>query len=606
LKSETIKKLSEVDHILKRPAMYIGSVVENSEPIYTLQDGNLIKDNITFVQGVITCFNEIVANSIDEFQKTDGKFANKIQIKVKPNMISVKDNGRGLSHVMDKDEKLPHSVLAFTHPRAGSNFNDSTTSIGQNGIGAWGVACFSKKFDVDTCDGKKRTVINCKDNLSEIQWSCNKKTTRYTTVKYSLDFDRFGLTSLDDNHFNILKRIVYDYKMCYPDINFIFNSEKVDIKSFKDYVGLYNENVEVFDFENVSVGIFSSGDFEQVSFVNGINTTKGGTHVDIITGNVVKDIREKLIKKYKTIKPADIKNKLTFVIKLKNLTAPRFTTQTKNELTNKPNEFDEHIFSDFDVEKIAKKLFKNKLVLSEIIEYFKIKEEFKKRKELETKEKKVKVKDLSKFMEANSKTRKKCSLYIGEGKSAVGSMFITCRDSNFDAGYALRGKFKSCQGVKPVELMKNQEISDICAITGLRLSSPDISNIRFGKINIMTDQDPDGFAIKAGLTNFFYTFWPDIIRKGILHIAESPLIRASKDGKTYNFFSIEEYDQANVDGNYKIDKYNKGLGSLSPEDYIFTMGNLVKVKEDERSRESLDIAFDKEDSDKRKEWMSEI
>lgn len=609
-----IKVLDDKTHVLTVPSRYIGSINKSKRVEFILSnETNLYqKEEIEYVPAVLTLFKEVISNAIDENIRTSGQFANKIDITIdNEGLITVFDNGRGLPHEIEETTQLPQSVVAFTQLKSGTNFDTQTMSVGQNGEGVSLVNIFSKRFDVDTSDGTYRTILTCKNNLTENNWKTRKCKLKYTKISYLLDFERFNIdlheiTSDISIYKRLFKKTIIDYKMCYPHINFKLNDEKIKFGNFTRYISLYTtEKVEIFQYENVDIGIYSTDEFEHSSFVNGIYTRRGGYHVEFISYWIINKLREKLQKKYKEIKPADIKNKFAFIISVKNFLAPRFDSQTKEELINNNEDFETNLFLDYweDLENIVNKLFKSQELIEPIVGYFKLKEKWKKDQLLKNKEKDLKNIKVAKLIEANSRDRENCILYIGEGKSAVGSMFIKCRDSNYQAGYSLRGKFISCQGTEKSKLIKNTEVSDICKSINLKLSDSSIDNMRYGKIVILTDQDPDGFSIKTTLINFFYTFWPDLIRNNHLYVGESPLIEAKnlETNELKYFFSINEFKLENEQ--YKMIKYNKGLGSLNENDYTFTLANLVQITEDDIAREMLDIAFDACNVDKRKEWM---
>jgi DNA topoisomerase-2 len=364
----------------------------------------------------------------------------------------------------------------------------------------------------------------------------------------------------------------------------------------------YSDDFESFSFENVDIGIFS-GEHDSVSFVNGINTRRGGQHLDTVVHNTTYGLRELIAKRYKQIKPIDVKNNAIFIVNVRNMIAPRFDSQTKEELINTYQDF-RGLYEDVEYERITKKLQRNKDFIFPIVETYRIKEELRKRRELGNKERKIKKAPVPKLIEANSERRQKCNLYIAEGMSALGN-FLQCRDANFHAGFPLRGKFKSCQDVEPSVLIKNKEVADLCSIIDVKLSSTKIHNMRYGKVIILTDSDPDGDSICCGLINFFYTFWPEMVAEGRLCKAMSPLIKAKnlKTKEIRNFYSLEAWRSVN-NSDWELLAYNKGLGSLDEDDYKFSLDNFITITEDEAARATLDIAFGR-DSGPRKEWMIE-
>lgn len=602
MNSEIIK-LSAIEHLLTRPGMYIGNttLVESEEFVY--ENKMIFKKEIEYVPAFLKIFREILDNSVDEFIRTDGKFANKINIDIDQNrmMISIKDNGRGLSSEIDNDYKIPKAVLAITESLAGSNFNDDTNTIGQNGVGAFGSAVFSKYFELDTSDGKKRTRLICKNNLSKKDFIQTKSSKHFTRIKFSPDFQKLSLSLINDVHYNMIYKNILDLSVAFPDIKFYFNDKKIKNKNFKEYVKLYADVFEIFSSENVDLAVIHNQYLDQVSFVNGINTKNGGTHVDHISNGISYRLRDILVKKYKTIKPLDIKNNCFFIINIRNMTAPRFDSQLKENLTNPFKDIYNTIL-ELDLDAVALKLSKSDTIIAPIIESFKMKEELRKRAELRNQEKKVeKRKVIPKLIEANSPNRKNCTLYLCEGDSAAGSAIIV-RDSDTQAIYPISGKFVNCFELTPGELIKKKSISELLSIIGLRLSSKSIFDLNYGKIAIATDEDTDGNAIAALLVNFFYKYWPDLINEEKLFKIKSYLILAKNinTGKEKKFYSIEEFDKEKKV--FKLLEFNKGLGSLDPDDYKEALNNLVCITNNNNlANKKLEMAFSK--TGDRKTWM---
>jgi len=606
----TVMVLDDVEHILTVPSRYIGSVSMTSRNEFILgDDGNFIQKEFSIVPAFITLLREVISNSIDEYVRTNGDYANKIDIKFDGKYFEVKDNGRGISHTaaVDKEGKevgLPQSVVAFTKTKSGTNFKDKTASIGQNGEGVSLVNIFSKHFNAETADGIKKTTIECRNNLSKQKYKIVRCKKQFTKIKWLPDYQRLNLASdnLGDDCIRYIKKIILDMSVCYLGIKFTFNRKTISSKSFKSYAKRYGGTFESFSYDNVDVAVFPSSDFQQVSWVNGIYTRRGGFHLDMVTKGTIAQLRLLLHTKYKEIKPVDIKNKLFFVVSVRNMKAPRFDSQTKEELINTNKDFETDLFNDVPFDKIAKKIKSNKDIMDNIIETFKIKEELKKKKELDKTQKKLKSKSIPKLIESYSRDRRSCRLYISEGKSATMN-FLSTREKDY-AAYPLKGKFVNCYVTSREKLLKNAEVSDILAATGLKLTSPSIKNLRYGKIVIFTDADYDGDAICCLLINFFYKFWPDLIKEGRLYRAITPLISAKNldTNRTKRFFSLDDFNEASKGGNWKMVDYNKGLGSLSKKEYKFSLDNLSKILYDEKSEESLKVAFGK-DANLRKEWL---
>lgn len=596
---EKIVALSDIEHVLKRSTMWLGSTKPNIVEEYIFEGDSLKKKEFEYVPGFITAFKEIVSNSLDENLKTKGQYANVIKIEVNSDSISVRDNGRGITSDIVEGLDIPASVAVFTNLKTGSNFSDDSISIGQNGVGASLTQIFSKKFYVETCNNGKLTKLTCRNNGSDINYKIKDKEGNYTLVEYWPDFERFSMRDIDNIHKEYIKKTVIDYSICFPDISFYFNGKKLT-GNFKKYCEYYSSNIETFSFNNLDICVYS-GEYEQTSFVNGLNTKRGGNHVDLIVNKITYSLRDLIGRKYKEIKPLDIKNKTCYIINFRNFTAPRFDSQTKENLINTTKEVQD-LINDIDFNLIAKKLYRNEEMMFPIVETFKIKEELKKRKDLKSKESKAAKKKIAKLIDANSSNRKDTLLFLAEGNSAL-STFIEVRNPN-EGGYPLRGKVISPQDTPLTKLMQNAEIADILSALNLRLSDPSIKDINFGKVVIMSDADEDGNSIACTLINFFYTFWPSLIAEGRLLKAISPIIVAKNPvtKKIKEFYSLSDYKNDPDFEILEIQEHNKGLGSLSKQAYRKMMDTLVEITEDGLSRQTLDMAFGK-DSAPRKEWL---
>jgi DNA gyrase/topoisomerase IV subunit B len=389
-----IKKLSERDHILQRPAMYIGSVTLTTSNEYILEDDKVQYKEVQYVPGLIKIINEIIDNSVDVAIKTNFQHANLIQVNIDSKSFSVEDNGTGIPQIKNEDgHYLPE--LCWNHARAGSNFDDDAnrTQIGMNGVGSYSTACFSKQFIGSTDDGKTSYTIDIRNGAESFTETPNGKSkgTPGTLVISKPDLARFGLTEIDETHMLIIKQRLINLSMSFPEITFKFNKKKINVNSFKKYVSLFSETSEIYETEDYRFAILPNeyDDFRQFSYVNGLKIPDGGMHIDIISNTVVNGIREKLAKKYKSIKPGDIRNKLMVIAFLKNMKNTKFNSQSKEKITNSIKEMNEY-YGDIPFDKIIQSILKNKDIIDPITEVYRIKEEFAKRQALKSLDKTTK------------------------------------------------------------------------------------------------------------------------------------------------------------------------------------------------------------------------
>lgn len=341
---EKYKKLSDIDHVLERSGMYVGSIKINDSYKWILsEDKKFSYNEISYNPAFIKLFDEIVMNSIDE-SKREGSKLNIIKIFIKDNKISVWDNG-GIPVVKhtEHNEWIPEMI--FSNLKAGSNFNDDEerTGSGTNGVGSSLVNIFSKEFAISTCDGKNHFSQIFYNNMRERTEAIVEKSKKnHTEITYLPDYERFNMNSLDDVHSKLLKKRIIDMAACNPAIKMYINDELIQIKTFTDYISFYTENafIEMNKEKTWSIGIACSNDgFKQVSFVNSTETYDGGTHVDYILNQIVSQLREFFQKKHKIdIKPSEIKNHI-FLFLNTTIINPSFSSQAKEKLITEVKDF---------------------------------------------------------------------------------------------------------------------------------------------------------------------------------------------------------------------------------------------------------------------------
>lgn len=547
-----LKKLTEREHIIQRPSMYIGAVDLTKSNEYLYEDGKIVYKEISFVPGLIKIINEIIDNSVDVAIKTDFKSSNVISIKMSKDTIEVGDNGTGIPVIKNSDgHYLPE--LAWGHARAGSNFDDDAnrTQIGMNGVGSFATNCFSKKFIGRTDDGKNSYTITFKNNAESFTDKLDTagKITG-TNVKFWPDLDKFNLTEIDNTHMDVIYQRLINLSMSFPEITFKFNNKKVNVNSFKKYVSLFNENSEIYETENYKFAILPNDedDFRQFSYVNGLKIPDGGTHIDIISNSVVSRIREKLVKKYKTIKPGDIKNKLMVIAFLKNVKNTKFNSQSKEKITNGASEMNTY-FGEIPFDKITNKLLRNSSIIDPITEVYKIKEEFKKRQELKGLQKNVKRIKSEKYLPSIG-TKK--YLLLVEGESALGGLapVLGRKECGY---YTLKGKPLNAYSAPQSKFTGNKELSELYKI---------IQNENYDYVIYATDQDLDGYHIRGLLTGFFVKYLPEL--RGKIGMLQTPVIGITKKDKLVNWhYNLSDVVKLKA-GEHS--NYYKGLGSWDSDD----------------------------------------
>lgn len=606
MRKNKIVQLSDIEHVRQKSGMYLGDMSQTQSLKYIIDDNAATKKNLKYCPAVLKLFDEIISNSIDEALRTNYKHANKITVTVDGNTIQVTDNGRGIPVKEDPGTGQLQSLMAFTHLRAGSNFSDeSFVSIGTHGLGATLVNIMSATFRAETDDGKKRMSLVCSNSMETINHKTGRsrgKTKTGTSVMFVPDFSRFGINKLGSEVDLIEKRIA-DLAVCFPDITFRYNGKIVRLKSFKNYVNLYSDKADLLIDENYSLAVFPVEEPTQISFVNGIDTYEGGTHVSYVMSHIVSKIGERLNKKYKKLKitPADIKNHLGLILVTNKIENPKFRSQTKEYITNSQAEIKPVFKSIEDADAFVRKILRNDDIVDAIIETKKLKTEAQERVALKKAKRTAKKIKVASHIPANSKYPNKKTLYITEGQSAIGQL-CNVRDPALHGGYPLKGKILNVSGVSPSVIIKNKELSELMAIIGLHLGERP-NDLNYGNIAILTDADSDGHHIACLLLNFF-SLWPDLFKEKRVSMIRSPILISKKGRKTERFYDLEDFDQKKY-SDWKT-TYFKGLGGLPVEEYEKMIHEPVKdlVEMDDDTDQMLKIAFGN-DAQLRKDWLAQ-
>ena len=495
-----------------------------------------------------------------------------------------------------------------------------------NGLGIKLANIFSKEFTIETVDHIRKKIYKqtFKDNLTiketpEIK-SCQKKP--YTKITFLPDYSKFGLKELTDDIYDLFKRRVYDVSACTDaSVNVYLNDIKIPIKDFEKYADLFLDTKTIqprfYESPNerweVVVAVSTTGTHEQMSFVNGINTIRGGKHVEYITNAITKKLTEMtLAKKKKTIKPQHIKDNLFVFIKAV-IENPSFDSQSKETLMTQITKFGSKCEL---TEKFYEKLYKsgiieNALSATEVVEQKKL---------TKTDGKKVNKIIVPKLDDANlagTKDSSKCTLILTEGDSAkttaIAGLSVIGRDHY--GVFPLRGKIMNVKDVTYQKISENAEITALKKILGLEQNkdySDGIQSLRYGKIMIMTDQDHDGSHIKGLLFNVFETLWTSLYKyDGFMTSLLTPIIKATNNQSKevlsfYNMSDYENWSESLKNKNQWKIKYYKGLGTSTDEEAKDYFKNMKKItyKHTEKSDEFINLAFNKKRADDRKEWLS--
>ena len=633
------QKKTQLEHILLRPDTYIGTIEHIDEKlwVYDKSTAKLVYKSINYVPGLYKIFDEILVNAVDNI--TRDLAMNAIKVDIDRKSVTVYNNGKGIPIKIHKTEKVYVPELIFGHLLTGSNFDDSIKKIvgGRNGFGAKLTNVFSKKFIIETGEKKSNKMFKMEftNNMTKHSEPVISKYEGedYTKVYFEPDFKKFRMTEIDDDIMSLMMKRVYDVAGTTPSrINVFLNGKKINVKTFNDYIDLYLKD-RYFDEANkveytklvapskerweVAISM-ADASFQQVSFVNGICTSKGGTHVNYIVEQVTDKIGEYLKKKYKDIKmnSNQIKQNLWVFINCA-IENPSFDSQTKENLTTKPNQFGSTFVL---TEKFFKELLKSNIITN-IVDFAKAKQRVKLHKALSSNIKKSsRLLGIDKLEDANlagTKDYKECTLILTEGDSAkslaLAGIEVVGRERY--GVFPLRGKLLNVRGAKDAQIMKNEEIQNIIKILGLKMNmdyTDELKGLRYGHLLIMADQDFDGSHIKGLIINFIHYFWPSLIKRGdFVHEFITPIVKASKPGmKDMVFFTVKEYNDwynQNKHNGYKI-KYYKGLGTSTTKEAKEYFANIKRNKIDffyinKEDDESIELGFSKSDTEARKQWL---
>jgi DNA topoisomerase-2 len=629
--NETKQKYSKMDpieHILHRSDMYVGSTRprEIEDYVASLPDFKITKKNIQYSPAILRIFVEPLSNAIDNFTRSLNSKTPSTQIKVNINKetgeTSIWNDGNIIPIEENTVEKCYNHSLIFGQLLTGSNYDDEEERLvsGRNGLGSKTANIFSSFFSVKGLDPEnKKTFYQ--------EWTQNMKLTfppviektklkkGYTEVSWIPDFKQFGISGYSQDIIDLYCKYVVDTAML-TGINVYFNDVLIPVKNLKEYSKLYSEE-ETKDLLYINnpdsqVVIIPSHSYQYISFVNGVYTALGGTHMDAWTEAAFRPIVQKLTKpKGSTYTIGDVKKFFKVFVSVK-VVNPEFESQNKNKLESP-------------VTACIKTKEVNTILKWSIIDDIKRSKEFGVLKKLERKKKNfVKIDGLDPANNEGGKHSTDCTLILVEGLSAktyavqgieVGAFGKKGRD--WFGVYALRGKVLNVRNAKPASIAKNAVVTDIIKAIGLRTDvdykqDEPFNTLRYGKVMIITDADVDGIHIKGLLLNMFHVLSPSLIERdeSFITCMQTPIVRVYL-GKTEKLFYDERNYQEYVDKYNKQypnkvinKKYYKGLGSSSTQDIMDTFGQkMIDFVNDENCSLNMNKVFNTNQSDNRKDWL---
>lgn len=626
IKEALIESKDQRWHCRNRVTLVFGSndIEELDTYVYTADSIEFKKVN--FHQAKSKAVEEILDNCIDEFYRGH---VTEIHVNQSPDgkMVTVQDNGIGFPLAKIKD--------VYTEFRTGSKFKDEEVdekgflyrTLGQNGLGASATCLTSDLFKVTVrhYNTKKEQTYEFIDGALKIKKTQEKpfKGPSGVSIDVILAKEVYKNQVIDTE---LLRKRIIDLAYNNPGLTFFFNKEKYLYKK-----GLYELaqridpktaqlfGEEVYDFETTNIkgakvkakfDIHLSMTFDNrsddkekiISFVNSTPTYDGGFHHDKIKRayiNAVKEKLERTAKKDKlTLVDNDVLAGMTFVIGIV-MPNPRFESQTKRKLVR--DTMLEKAIESFMANGMDKFMRKNKELLDHILERAKSRQRLMDLKDASKIGKKGKKQRVEKLLDANErKDRSKCALFICEGDSAIGGL-RSARDKLYQGGIALKGKPMNVSQASIKEVLENQEFADIMSSIGLIIGQPvNPAELRYSKIVFLADSDVDGGHINTLLTNFFFTFWPEMFEKGMIQIAKAPLFEVVTDKGTLYCESQDELEKLKARKDIKIKEImrNKGLGEMSQEAFKHVLSRKeftkISTKDMKASKNMLETCFGKE------------
>lgn len=609
------ERLSHVQHILKRPDTYVGSLAPEPTScwIHRKDSGNFEPVTLNSSPGLIKIFDEILVNAIDQYSLHPKKVS-EISVQVTGDSILLKNSGVAIpikKHTTEKSQDgsamwIPE--LIFGHLLTSSNYNDDEQRVtgGRNGYGAKLANVFSDKFWIEISDGKKVYKQVWSENMTKVNQPELTSTSSgvHVIIGFSPDWKRFGMSGATAEFTQLVEKRTWDAALWCSKAAVKFNDVVLSVRSLEDYAKMHSgvgtlAKMRTDNFEIV-VGR-SDGSFQHVSFVNGISTTKGGTHVDkvakILTDAIIAD------KRFSNLKPSQIKTNLFMFVRAV-VVNPTFASQTKAECTSKILETIE-----------AKPKFIKDVLATGIADALTALNASKLNSELKKTDgsKKSRITGVPKLDDANwagGARSAQCTLIVTEGDSAkalaIAGLSVVGRDA-FGV-FPLRGKPRNVRDATVKQVTENEEFSNLKKIIGLQHGKVynSVRELRYGRLMIMTDADLDGSHIKGLVLNMFHVYWPALIDLGFVVSMVTPVIKA---GKTWYF--TEDAFRSACNGQSAPPtgvKYYKGLGtstSLEAREYFRKIEQLtVAFNSDPKTNESMCLAFSKSLADDRKSWLT--
>lgn len=622
------KSLTQIEHVLLRPGMYVGSTTKATRSDYIWRDDKFTwESDVLHVEGLVKLVNEAIDNAVDNsIIKTNP--TTKIYVEIKDGHIKVTNDGQHVPvrPIEGGTELIP--AVVFGKCRSGSNFDDNNREgAGLNGLGIKLANIFSTEFKVTCRDPsiKKTFQGTWTDNMRKVETNVAKgnplRKGMTTEVCFKPDPKFFsGVTPEEIIPWVKTRLVQIAHTSRNKKLKLWFNDVQVKGGSFKNFMKLFGSSHTFYDsptdnFE-YGVGVSTTGEFCHTSFVNSLRTTSDhSTHTRLVYRKVIEAVKEFLSKKHKgaTVQSGTIATKIHLFVNC-HVPSPNFASQTKEKLTSPmPRSVK------LDTGRILGVLKKSGVVaaLEEALMAKSLKDMSKAMDG--SKRSKVVVDKYDGAQQAGTSKAHLCTLYVVEGDSAktmftIGASVIGRKTNGV---FPIRGKLLNVRGASPSKLKGNAEIKNLMKILGLRMdckyeTDTEYRTLRYGKLCIMTDADVDGAHINGLLVNFIANFWPNLItRHGFITRFVTPIIKAVKKGKDpLFFFNEEEFKQKESyikSAGFQV-IHLKGLGTSERPDTVkyfkATDQHLKDMQASANTMTYTDNVFNPKLSNWRKTWLT--
>ena len=627
--STNYQRKTHSEHILDLPDTYVGSIVTGPEEVFVRDGDNFKSATIPVNPGFYKLVDELLVNAHDHVirlrQKNSETPVKSIEVYVVGDgqTLTIRNDGEPIDVAQHPEHKVWIPQMIFGELLTSTNYNKDEKKLvgGKNGYGVKLVNIFAKSMTVHVQDAGRQLhyTQDFKDNMTKVSepvlkaW---KKKTSSVQIDWTPDFARFGMTNISADMQSLIERRVYDLAMTLgKDVKVSWNGTPVKCKNLTEYAKGFGCETIVYESPNERwhIAIADSPTDKQfaMSFVNGIWTSKNGTHVDAVTSQVVNHVVEFLETKKKIkVKPGLVRDNLAVFVTAM-IENPSFTSQTKETLTTKQTAFGSSPkLSDDMLKKVVTKLN----LVSTIVEAQSAKDAKDNSKTDGKKQSRITgIPKLDDAVLAGTKDSAKCTLILTEGDSAKAMALsgLSQEQRKTFGVYPLKGKVLNVKDTSDSKVEQTKEIAELKKILGLTSGKKyaTVADLRYGSVMIMTDQDLDGSHIRGLLVNLFHELWHELIAiPGFLTYMATPIVKANRGKETKVFYSQYEYEQWRAgDGKspaWKV-KYYKGLGTSTRDeakDY-FTKVNAVKFDYTAESDPAIDLAFNKQRADDRKDWL---